>query len=181
LSEETSKDAVMFAPFASVRSIRRVSRLFTRASERQRTRANAEPRHSCHASSESGTPLSRTVAGHDSFLGQPMSRAVDAVGSSSVGEQNALCGRNRLPVRRGHPSSATPTTSARCSIHRIPAEQKERKDDCVLKGDAIPIRLVWRVETGAVTPSVTKDEVGALPTVAVRPWPRMIEHGNSRR
>ena len=46
---------------------------------------------------------------------------------------------------------------------------------------AIPIRAVARVETDAVTLSLTKDEVGALPTVAVRRWPHMIVHGNVRR
>ena len=40
----------------------------------------------------------------------------------------------------------------------------------------IPIGAVARVETDAVTLSLTKDEVGALPPVAVRRWPRPLEH-----
>ena len=45
----------------------------------------------------------------------------------------------------------------------------------------IPIGAVARVETDAVTLSLTKDEVGALPPVAVRRWPRPLEHRRPRR
>ena len=45
----------------------------------------------------------------------------------------------------------------------------------------IPIGAVTRVETDAVTLSLTKDEVGALPPVAVRRWPRPLEHRRPRR
>jgi hypothetical protein len=40
----------------------------------------------------------------------------------------------------------------------------------------IPIAAVARVETDEVTLTLTKDEVGALPPVAVRRWPRPQEH-----
>jgi len=43
------------------------------------------------------------------------------------------------------------------------------------------LKLVIDPSSRAVTLSLTKDEVGALPTLAVRCWPRMIEHGNARR
>jgi hypothetical protein len=45
----------------------------------------------------------------------------------------------------------------------------------------IPIGAVARVETDEVTLSLTKDEVGALPTAAVRRWPRPFEHRGPRR
>jgi sporulation protein YlmC with PRC-barrel domain len=45
----------------------------------------------------------------------------------------------------------------------------------------IPIGAVARVETDEVTLSLTKDEVGALPPVAVRRWPRPLEHRRPRR
>ena len=45
----------------------------------------------------------------------------------------------------------------------------------------IPIGAVARVETDAVTLSLTKDEVGGLPPVAVRRWPRPLEHRRPRR
>jgi hypothetical protein len=45
----------------------------------------------------------------------------------------------------------------------------------------IPIGAVARVETDAVTLSLTKDEVGPLPPVAVRRWPRPLEHRRPRR
>jgi sporulation protein YlmC with PRC-barrel domain len=45
----------------------------------------------------------------------------------------------------------------------------------------IPIGAVARVETDAVTLSLTKDEVGALRPVAVRRWPRPLEHRRPRR
>jgi hypothetical protein len=45
----------------------------------------------------------------------------------------------------------------------------------------IPIGTVARVETDAVTLSLTKDEVGALPPVMVRRWPRPLEHRRPRR
>jgi hypothetical protein len=44
----------------------------------------------------------------------------------------------------------------------------------------IPISAVARVETDAVTLSLTKDEVGALPPVTVRRWPRPLEHRRPR-
>ncbi len=46
---------------------------------------------------------------------------------------------------------------------------------------AIPIGAVARVETDAVTLRLRKDEVAALPPVAVRRWPRPGEHGSPRR
>jgi hypothetical protein len=46
---------------------------------------------------------------------------------------------------------------------------------------AIPIGAVARVETDAVTLSLRKDEVAALPPVAIRRWPRPGEHGSPRR
>jgi sporulation protein YlmC with PRC-barrel domain len=46
---------------------------------------------------------------------------------------------------------------------------------------AIPIGAVARVENDAVTLTLTVDEVRALPPLAVRRWPRMIEHGSPRR
>jgi hypothetical protein len=45
----------------------------------------------------------------------------------------------------------------------------------------IPIGAVAQVETDAVTLSLTKDEVGALRPVAVRRWPRPLEHRRPRR
>ncbi len=47
-------------PFAAVRSIRHVCRVFVRASERHRTRTNAQPCHSCHASLGTETLPSQT-------------------------------------------------------------------------------------------------------------------------
>jgi uncharacterized protein YrrD len=44
----------------------------------------------------------------------------------------------------------------------------------------IPIGAVTRVETDAVKLSLTKDEVGALPPVAIRRWPRPLEHRSPR-
>jgi hypothetical protein len=38
-----------------------------------------------------------------------------------------------------------------------------------------------RVKTDVVTLGLTKDEVGALPPVAVRRWPRPLEHRGPRR
>jgi hypothetical protein len=46
---------------------------------------------------------------------------------------------------------------------------------------AIPIGAVARVETDAVTLSLTMDEVAALPPVAVQRWPRPGEHPPPRR
>jgi sporulation protein YlmC with PRC-barrel domain len=46
---------------------------------------------------------------------------------------------------------------------------------------AIPIGAVARVETDAVTLSLTMDEVAALPPVAVRRWPRPVERRPPRR
>jgi sporulation protein YlmC with PRC-barrel domain len=46
---------------------------------------------------------------------------------------------------------------------------------------AIPIGAVARVETDAVTLRLTMDEVAALPPVAVRRWPRPVEHRPPRR
>jgi hypothetical protein len=45
----------------------------------------------------------------------------------------------------------------------------------------IPIGAVSRVESDQVTLSLTKDEVGALPPVAIRRWPRPLEHRSPRR
>jgi len=45
----------------------------------------------------------------------------------------------------------------------------------------IPIGAVARVRTDAVTLTLTKDEVQALPPVAVRRWPRPLEHRSPRR
>src|SRR6266496_1363855 len=53
----------MFAPVRA-RSLKRlVSRVFARWSERERTRANAEPCHSCHGSFDVGTFRRRFIAG----------------------------------------------------------------------------------------------------------------------
>jgi uncharacterized protein YrrD len=46
---------------------------------------------------------------------------------------------------------------------------------------AVPIGAVARVETDAVTLRLGKDEVAALPPVAVRHWPRPGMHGTPRR
>ena len=46
---------------------------------------------------------------------------------------------------------------------------------------AVPIGAVARVENDAVTLSLGKDEVAALPAVAVRRWPRPVEHAGPRR
>ena len=46
---------------------------------------------------------------------------------------------------------------------------------------AVPIGAVARVETDAVTLNLGKDEVAALPPVAIRRWPRPVEHGKPRR
>ena len=48
----------------------------------------------------------------------------------------------------------------------------EQRDPLERREVLIPIGAVARVETDAVTLSLTKDEVGALPPVAVRRWPR---------
>ena len=45
----------------------------------------------------------------------------------------------------------------------------------------IPIGAVARIETDAVTLSLTKDQVGALPPGAIRRWPRPPEHRRPRR
>lgn len=45
---------------------------------------------------------------------------------------------------------------------------------------AVPIGAA-RVQTDAVTLSLGKDEVAALPAVEVRRWPRPLEHGKPRR
>jgi hypothetical protein len=45
---------------------------------------------------------------------------------------------------------------------------------------AIPIGAVTQVETDAVTVSLTEDEVGALPPVALRRRPRPLEGGPRR-
>lgn len=45
----------------------------------------------------------------------------------------------------------------------------------------IPIGAVSRVESDEVTLSLTKDEVGALPPVAIRRWPRPLEHRSPPR
>jgi sporulation protein YlmC with PRC-barrel domain len=45
---------------------------------------------------------------------------------------------------------------------------------------AIPIGAVARVETDAVTLSLTMDEVAALPPVEVRRWPRPVEQRRPR-
>jgi sporulation protein YlmC with PRC-barrel domain len=45
----------------------------------------------------------------------------------------------------------------------------------------IPIGAVSRVESDSVTLSLVKDEVDALPPVAIRRWPRPLEHGNRGR
>jgi hypothetical protein len=44
----------------------------------------------------------------------------------------------------------------------------------------IPIGTVARVETDEVKLTLTKDEVGALPPVMVRRWPRPLEHRSRR-
>lgn len=46
---------------------------------------------------------------------------------------------------------------------------------------AIPIGAVARVETDAVTLRLSKDEVAALPPVAIRRWPRPGQRGNPRQ
>lgn len=46
---------------------------------------------------------------------------------------------------------------------------------------AVPIGAVARVETDKVTLRLGKDEVAALPSVAVRRWPRQGEHATPRR
>jgi sporulation protein YlmC with PRC-barrel domain len=45
----------------------------------------------------------------------------------------------------------------------------------------IPMAAVERVKTDDVTLNLTKDEVGALPPVAVHRWPRAVERVASRR
>ncbi len=45
----------------------------------------------------------------------------------------------------------------------------------------IPIGAIARVETDVVTLGLAKDEVEALPLVAVHRWPRVVEDGSSRR
>jgi sporulation protein YlmC with PRC-barrel domain len=46
---------------------------------------------------------------------------------------------------------------------------------------SIPIGAVSRVKSDEVTLSLTKDEVGALPPVAIRRWPRPLEHRSPPR
>jgi hypothetical protein len=46
---------------------------------------------------------------------------------------------------------------------------------------AVPIGAVARVETDTVTLSLRKDEVAALPPVAIRRWPWPLEHAKPRR
>jgi sporulation protein YlmC with PRC-barrel domain len=58
-------------------------------------------------------------------------------------------------------------------ITHVVLEQGDRSER---REVVIPIGAVARVETDAVTLSLTKDEVGALPPVAVRRWPRPLEH-----
>lgn len=45
----------------------------------------------------------------------------------------------------------------------------------------IPIGAVARIDTDAVTLSLTNDQVGALPPAAIRRWPRPLEHRRPRR
>ena len=45
----------------------------------------------------------------------------------------------------------------------------------------IPIGAVARVESDEITLSLTKDEVGALPSAAIRRWPRPLEQRGPRR
>ena len=56
----------------------------------------------------------------------------------------------------------------------------EQSDPLERREVLIPIGAVARVESDAVTLSLTKDEVGALPPVAVRRWPRPLEHRRPR-
>jgi sporulation protein YlmC with PRC-barrel domain len=57
----------------------------------------------------------------------------------------------------------------------------EQSDPLERREVSIPIGAVARVETDAVTLTLTKAEVGALPRVTVRRWPRPLEHRGPRR
>jgi sporulation protein YlmC with PRC-barrel domain len=63
-------------------------------------------------------------------------------------------------------------------ITHVVLEQGDRSER---REVSIPIGAVARVETDRVTLTLTKDEVGALRPVAIRRWPRPLEHRRPRR